>query len=120
MKILFVLISILYAVYCFSSEEDVDGAYLANELEPVEDINSEQYAALEPKEEQERSCAGMGQDCKDDCDCCLNIATCDCWFGRYFCSCTFGDYQTCLRKKGKCKRNRPQSCPRSNLNRKKG
>uniref|UniRef100_A0A482ZCC1 U38-Lycotoxin-Lsp1e_1 n=1 Tax=Lycosa sp. SGP-2016 TaxID=1905177 RepID=A0A482ZCC1_9ARAC len=112
MKILFVLISTLYSVHCFTSEEVVGSSYLANELEAVEDTNSDQNVVLEPMREEERSCADMGQDCKDDCDCCLNIARCNCWFGKYFCSCTFGNYQTCQAKKGKCKRNRPQRCPK--------
>ena len=64
-----------------------------------------------------RVCKWLGQDCKDDCDCCNSIQYCNCplyWLvGKKYCSCIHGDNGKCHKKQRECKVNRPYTCPQS-------
>nr|QDC23137.1 toxin 38 isoform c precursor [Cupiennius salei] len=110
-------ISILFlGVICFFSLQETEGAGLLNDVGPFEDPDPDLFQAEDSAMEEPRGCEyNMGKECKDDCDCCVNISKCNCMLGSYLCSCGYGDRYTCLDKVRKCTKNRPHECPLPDL-----
>nr|AKT09044.1 putative neurotoxin LTDF S-07 [Dolomedes fimbriatus] len=107
MKILFVFISVLYLVYSFTLEEEMEALELLDEI-AVQDAESLQTD--DAVEERKRSCTRRGQSCEDDCECCADDwDTCSCTFGLFGCSCAHGTARDCYIKAEKCA-NKPKKC----------